>query len=698
MRTLLDLDHHGLRIIVVSPANAPVLLRHLGHRTLTVPTGDCDKGQQVLVEVQAVGWNQLDHHGLRYTGTQPGSLLRFHAVHERIDNGDRVVGIEQRHASIAVTSWLRLITGLPVIRCWTEVQCIGSDIIDLDYVSSFAVSDIGGDGVTPDDQRVVVQVPHNVWFGEAQWQAKTLGELGFNAQTRENMQRFTYGALGTWSSCGYLPMGALEDHERGTVLGWQLEHHGSWLAEYSYRSKSLHLRLSGPTHNEHHWSKRLAAGDSFTTVPVAVAACAGGLTEVTQALTAYRRRIVRPHRDHQDLPVIFNDYMNCLNGDPTTARLLPLIDAAATAGCEYFCIDCGWYSEGLWWDGVGQWLPAVGRFPGGIDEPIKYIRARGMIPGLWLELEVMGINCPLASQVPDDWFICRRGRRVIDHSRYQLDYRNPAVRAHADEVIDRLVRQYGVGYIKMDYNINAGAGTDLNADSVGDGLLGHQRAYLTWLDAAMDRHPELIVENCGSGGMRMDYALLARHQIQSVTDQTDYRLMIGIAAACASGCLPEQAAIWSYPLRTGDRDEVVVNMVNAMLLRIHQSGHLGELSPERLALVQEGIATYKAIRHLIPVGLPLWPLGLPRIGDEWAAFALRGATSEAPVLVEAWRNGAQGDTSPLAFPHLVGRAVNVETLYPAGAAGAAVWHPTSGTLAVRLPEAITARVYRLTPH
>ena len=39
-----------------------------------------------------------------------------------------------------------------------------------------------------------------------------------------------------------------------------------------------------------------------------------------------------------------------------------------------------------------------------------------------------------------------------------------------NEVIDRLVSQYGVGYIKMDYNIEPGIGTEYNSDSVGDGL------------------------------------------------------------------------------------------------------------------------------------------------------------------------------------------------------------------------------------
>lgn len=92
-----------------------------------------------------------------------------------------------------------------------------------------------------------------------------------------------------------------------------------------------------------------------------------------------------------------------------------------------------------------------------------------MIPGLWLEIEVMGIKCPLVDSVCDDsWFFTRHGKRVYDRSRYQLDFRNPKVRSHADEVIDRLVSEYGIGYIKMDYNIEPGIGTEQNCDSVGE--------------------------------------------------------------------------------------------------------------------------------------------------------------------------------------------------------------------------------------
>src|SRR3954452_3510670 len=88
------------------------------------------------------------------------------------------------------------------------------------------------------------------------------------------------------------------------------------------------------------------------------------LEDAAAALTAHRRATRRPHPDHEALPVVFNDFLNCLMADPSTERLFPLIEAAATAGAEIFCIDAGWYddSDG-WWDAVGEWRPSTRRFP-----------------------------------------------------------------------------------------------------------------------------------------------------------------------------------------------------------------------------------------------------------------------------------------------------------------------------------------------
>ncbi len=356
-------------------------------------------------------------------------------------------------------------------------------------------------------------------------------------------------------------------------------------------------------------------------------------------LTGYRRLIRRPNRDNENLPVIFNDYMNCLFGDPTTEKELPLIDAAAACGCEYYVIDAGWYAPGEWWDSVGEWQECRERFPNGIKEVTDYIRSKGMIPGVWLELEVMGINCEKAKNAPDDWFFVRHGRRVFDRSRYQLDFRNPSVIDHVNEVIDRVVNEYGVGYIKMDYNIEPGIGTELGAESVGQGMLEHEKAYLAWLDDVFARYPDLVIENCSSGGLRIDYALLSRYSIQSTSDQEDYRNYATIAANAGAGVTPEQAAVWSYPQRAGDKEEVIYNMINVLLVRVHQSGHLAELSAERTELVKEGIACYKKIRTDIKKAAPFYPLDVTDNEDMWACGGLQ---TEDKAYVAVWKRQMEG--------------------------------------------------------
>jgi alpha-galactosidase len=122
---------------------------------------------------------------------------------------------------------------------------------------------------------------------------------------------------------------------------------------------------------------------------------------------------------------VFNDYMNTINGDPTTERLLPLIDAAGRAGAECFCIDAGWYDNtdlGDWWPTVGEWIPSDRRFPGGgLARVVTAIRDAGMKVGLWLEPEVVGVRSPVARSLPDAAFLQRHGRRVTEHDRFFLD-------------------------------------------------------------------------------------------------------------------------------------------------------------------------------------------------------------------------------------------------------------------------------------
>lgn len=619
-----------------------------------------------LVQANLSGYNRpYEKHGNKHIVTAPGYLFTYAGMEDtRNETGRRLV-IRQEDKEVTHTeaeTVMQFYDGTSVVRIYNTLRNTGTETQTLEYLSSFCYTGLEKEGAASSDEKMRVYIPFNGWQKEMSIREFTFPQLGL-AQTQPGVYQRTSQVLeitntGNWSSKKYLPLGYVENRQAHTGLFWQIEHNGSWHYEISDQNTHFYLCVSGPTEVQSHWFKELAPGESFTSVPVAVGVCKDSFEEAVGELTKYRRKIRRPNADNENLPVIFNDYMNCLFGDPTTQKELPLIDAAAECGCEYYVIDAGWYAPGEWWDSVGEWQESRERFPGGIKEVTDYIRKKGMIPGVWLELEVMGIHCDKAKSVPDDWFFVRHGKRIYDRSRYQLDFRNPAVIEHVNEVVDRVVNEYGVGYIKMDYNIEPGIGTELYAESVGQGMLEHEKAYLAWLEDVFSRYPGLVIENCSSGGLRIDYALLSRYSIQSTSDQEDYRNYATIAANAAAGVTPEQAAVWSYPMRldlTGSeaerkalakqgREEVIYNMINAMLLRIHQSGHLAELSPERKELVKEGIRIYKRIRGDIKSALPFWPLGIAENTHKWLCAGLRVTGGEGKVYLAVWKREMEGKT------------------------------------------------------
>jgi len=684
---------NDIYLVIEVSEEGEVFLLHLSSLPYKKEVKEASKKKYRLVEIHETGMNQNDHHGCKYTGSCPGYLLKYKEHQEYRNNNGLKIELTQTYKGLDVRSHIQFFDGISVIQSWTEV-INGSELEHpIEYVSSLTLTGLNKESTLPRDQGAAIHIPHSTWCGEAQWKSYTPNQIGFNVVNDFSVKRIELSSKGSWGTSEFLPMGSYENFEMGTTYTWQIETSASWHWEISDIVETLYLHIYGPTYQDGAFLKILKPQEAFVTVPCALSVVNGDFEKSIRELTKYRRIIRRDQDDNRHPKVIFNDYMNCLTGDPTTEKLLPLIEAAAKAHCDIFCIDAGWYDDGPWWNGVGEWLPAKKRFPNGIEEPIRYIREKGMIPGLWLELEVMGINCPMVKKVPKDWFFQRNGRPIIDEGRYQLDFRNPEVIAHANSVINRIVEEYGVGYIKIDYNINSGLGTEVEADSPGDGLLQHTRAYLNWLDQVFERYPELIIENCSSGGMRMEYSHLKRHSIQSVTDQTDYLLMAAIAANCVTAVTPEQAGIWSYPLGDGDEEEVVFNMVNAILLRIHQSGHLAEISRERFDLVKEGIDYHKKINHNLKDGLPFWPLGLASFSDPVLCF---GIECQETSYLAVWNVSDEDRDICIPLKRLLGDSkMQAQCSYPVHLKTSYHWNDDIKELNVRLKQKI-ARIFELT--
>ena len=682
----------GAELALVLPIDAPAALSTAGPAANTA--GPAGTPTQPLVEILAVGHGRASAN-TRNTATAIGARLRVLGHDVTSADGWRTVRVFQGDdvTTLHVTSHLRVREDGTSLQSWTTVRNDGSAPVALQAVSSLVIGRPVGAAPVAD---TLTLEGHGEWVGENRWSWTRLsdqaGLVGLDLPAHQHQDARGARSLvstGTWSSGRYNPAGVVLA-DGGPALAWQVEHNGAWRAELGVRldagdSDVLVLGLFGPTDDDHAWTRVLRAGESFASVPVSVAASAGwqeSLAELTRHRRALRRNPRRP-------VVVFNDYMNTLMGDPTTAKLLPLIEAAGRSGAEYFCIDAGWYDDGGdWWDSVGLWEPSVTRFPdGGLRRVVDAIRAAGMVPGLWLEPEVVGVRSPLAERLPDDAFLQRHGVRITEQSRHLLDLRHRDVVKHLNEVVDRLVECFGVGYFKLDYNVTPGAGTDLDADSPGDGLLQQNRAHLDWIDGVLARHPDLVIENCASGAMRSDYALLSRLDLQSTSDQQNPLLYPPIAAGALVGIAPEQAANWAYPQPDMTDEEIVFTLSTGLAGRLYLSGKLHDMTPAQAALVADGVDLAKQWTARLVDAVPFWPLGLPDWDAPLVASGLRAADES---LVVVWWRGTEGTELDLDLP-----AGAVDVAYGPPADG---WHVTrdgDGPVRLQIPAGPQARVLRV---
>lgn len=528
------------------------------------------------------------------------------------------------------------------------------------------------------------------WLAENRWHRRPLTDelppLSLPVHAQDGRGHASLTSHGAWPTGEHLPVGALVDGS-GDTVAWQIESGAGWHVDISQGLDGLTVSLLGPTDLEHQFAHTLSGDDVFVTAPVALAV--GADVEMAFAgLTTHRRATRRP--DGSALPIVYNDFMNTLMGQPSSAALSPLISAAADAGAEVFCIDAGWFADpeiGDWWDTVGEWREATRRFDDrGLRGIIDEIHAAGMRSGLWLEPEVVGVRSAAASALPEDAFFRRFGTRVREHDRYHLDFRHPAARAHLDETVDRLVNDYGVSFLKLDYNINPGAGTEWLATAAGDGLLGHVRAFGEWLDGVQARHPGLLIENCASGAMRADYAFLSRTHLQSTSDQQDFRFYPPIAASAPASILPEQCGNWAYPAVGMTDAETAFTLVTGLSGRLYLSGFLGELRDAQRELVSEAVALHKQLRGRLADSQPFWPLGLPGWEDDAVCLGLRGG---AEALLFVWDRA--DDVRSIQLPGITGDVVQ---LFPEGDTSWTLDHASDG-IRIDTSAGVGARVFRV---
>ena len=598
-------------------------------------SGECAQKLNQICEVQIRGRMTHGHMGTRHLQSSESGLFRYqtHSVSE--DAAGALLTIVQQSDIAKLYSYFFVPHGTRTLRVWNRIENISSAPFTLEYVGTY-----GEVMMTQPKtfQETEFWLPTNGSYCECQWSRAPLSVFGvFGGHNMKSFKKYCVSNTGAWSTKTYLPMGAVKERSGAFTL-WQIEANGSWSYEMSDLYDSLTLHLNGPTFEEHGWQKTLSSGESFETVKAAITR-GSSFNEVMANMTAYRRAIAAPNRLVS--PVVFNEYMYASWNTPSEETAAALVPVAKEFGAGYYVIDCGWHDEPpdpFYY--IGRWQESSSRYPHGLKKTLDYVRREGLIAGLWLEPEAVGALGDACKIYGEDAYFSREGKILGISDRYQLDFRCKQVADRLEKIVDGLVENYGIGYLKLDYNIEAGVGTDKNAESCGDGLLEHNRAYIRWLQRIREKHPSLAIENCASGGNRMDYLSLAHCDLQSTSDQIDYRVYPYIAANMFSALIPEQAAVWAYPASHADEQQpdeefVIMNMINGLAGRMHLASKLYLLNGRNAQLVKEAAALTRAIDGFRMRAVPWFHRDEPTKMD--AGQAIFGLREGNRLLVFAYR-------------------------------------------------------------
>ena len=204
-----------------------------------------------------------------------------------------------------------------------------------------------------------------------------------------------------------------------------------------------------------------------------------------------------------------------------------------------------------------------------------------------------------------------------------------------------------------------------------------------------ERYPDLILENCSSGGMREDFMQTSHFRVQSTSDQQDYRLYPPIAVSSPMMTVPEQTANWAYPQASMSLEEIAFNLNTSMLGRFFISGFLNAMDEDQRNLIAQAVQTYKLhIQPIVSRAVPFWPMGLPGWTDKALALGLRYDQS---ALVTVWARDPAGKESNvvLSLPDFADSAVDVHTIFPTGerfAPWKILWDQNNAKLRLQAPE------------
>jgi len=309
------------------------------------------------------------------------------------------------------------------------------------------------------------------------------------------------------SSQDYLPFFNLETGGGGVMaaIGWS----GQWRAEFEPVLAAAHMRAGmEKTHMVLH------PEEEIRTPRILIISYDGSAVRGHNLL----RRIILQHYTPAALGQPPLGPTCCATwGGSRSAQHQELIRTIQAHGLpfDYYWMDAGWYgpdarhpeitSGGDWYLHTGDWRVNPQVHPEGL-RPLSDAAARtGMKFLLWLEPERINAGTPIATAHPE-WLLQSSGQNSL----FNLGL--PDARAHLINEISAVIQNNNVRCYRQDFNIEPLEHWRRNdaPDRQGMTEIRYIEGLYAFWDALLARHPGLLIDNCASGGRRIDLETTSR--------------------------------------------------------------------------------------------------------------------------------------------------------------------------------------------
>lgn len=473
----------------------------------------------------------------------------------------------------------------------------------LDLLTSVSLDNLNPFDRADNQDNLVLHRFYGGWSIEGKHRKDTMEELNLE---RSWMCAFPesekFGSVGSYPVQRYFPMAVLEEKKNQVYWGIQLESPSSWQMEVS-RDGDCYSFSAGIADVEFgSWSKIVSPGECFIAPKAYISVAGKSMDQVCSRIINMHHKYVdtQPGSEHT-LPIIFNDW--CASyGEPSHEKTLAYAEKLSGCPVKYIVVDAGWTEtkeKSFGQGGNGDWEYSKRKFPRGLIETSRALKEKGFILGIWFEIEVTTVGAKVYEKSYDDRHLTRN-HHVINTGgeRTFWDFRDERVIAYLSHKVIDFLKENEIGYLKIDYNSSIGIGCD-GAESLGEGLRQQMLAVQDFLCKIRREIPELVIENCASGGHRLEASFMNLTSMSSFSDAHECAELPCVAANLQRLVLTRQNQIWVVLNERLSFQEIYYRLASGFLGRFCLSGNIEGLSAAKWDAAETAMEFYESITEIL---------------------------------------------------------------------------------------------------